>query len=303
MRAKFRMTGTPRRELVRVISEITGDPSVYHFVPTCAYTIGDITVDKEGGVLCDDEEKLTGVMEKLEVRGFYLETREEVPMEAEPEAAEKEELVPDPAADSGAEPEAEEEAGPDESPVVPEQQDEADTEAAREEPIEADNATPAEEVEASALTIAMPLDAVNVGTLTNLISAKDTLIRKALGITDTRIQVTEDKVLFPWFYRELTTDETNAYTLFISQLCRHSKELKHASSRPVETDNEKYAFRCFLLRLGFIGPDYKDARKILLRNLSGSSAFRNGAPAKKESPAEEKPSEAQDAAMTEEAAE
>ena len=204
---------------------------------------------------------------------------------------------------SGAEPEAEEEAGPDESPVVPEQQDEADTEAAREEPIEADNATPAEEVEASALTIAMPLDAVNVGTLTNLISAKDTLIRKALGITDTRIQVTEDKVLFPWFYRELTTDETNAYTLFISQLCRHSKELKHASSRPVETDNEKYAFRCFLLRLGFIGPDYKDARKILLRNLSGSSAFRNGAPAKKESPAEEKPSEAQDAAMTEEAAE
>ena len=41
-------------------------------------------------------------------------------------------------------------------------------------------------------------------------------------------------------------------------------------------DNEKYAFRCFLLRLGFIGADYKTDRKILLKNLEGSSAFKNG---------------------------
>ena len=44
-----------------------------------------------------------------------------------------------------------------------------------------------------------------------------------------------------------------------------------------EVENEKYAFRCFLLRLGFIGKDYKDERKILLRNLTGSSAFKGGA--------------------------
>lgn len=41
---------------------------------------------------------------------------------------------------------------------------------------------------------------------------------------------------------------------------------------------EKYAFRCFLLRLGMIGADYKAARKVLLRNLTGSSAFRHGKP-------------------------
>ena len=41
-------------------------------------------------------------------------------------------------------------------------------------------------------------------------------------------------------------------------------------------DNEKYAFRCFLLRLGFIGNEYKSQRKILLRNLTGSSAFKSG---------------------------
>ena len=38
----------------------------------------------------------------------------------------------------------------------------------------------------------------------------------------------------------------------------------------------EYAFRCFLLRLGFIGDEYKAVRKILLANLSGSSAFKNG---------------------------
>ena len=136
--------------------------------------------------------------------------------------------------------------------------------------------------EPTSLTISLPLDAANVGTLTNLLSSKGDLIKHALGITDTRINVTEDKIEFPWFDRELTADEANAYTLFISLLCKLSKDLKHASSRPVETDNEKYAFRCFLLRLGFIGPDYKGARKILLQNLTGSSAFRNGAPAKAE---------------------
>ena len=42
-----------------------------------------------------------------------------------------------------------------------------------------------------------------------------------------------------------------------------------------EVENEKYAFRCFLLRLGFIGEQYKKERKILLQNLSGSAAFKN----------------------------
>lgn len=46
--------------------------------------------------------------------------------------------------------------------------------------------------------------------------------------------------------------------------------------KPDTSDNPKYAFRCFLLRLGFIGAEYKLTRKVLLRNLSGSSAFRNG---------------------------
>ena len=45
-----------------------------------------------------------------------------------------------------------------------------------------------------------------------------------------------------------------------------------------DTDNDKYTFRCFLLRLGFIGNDYKATRKVLLKNLTGNSAFRHGEP-------------------------
>ena len=49
------------------------------------------------------------------------------------------------------------------------------------------------------------------------------------------------------------------------------------TAKPKENENEKYAFRCFLLRLGFIGDEYKTDRKVLLANLDGSSAFKAGA--------------------------
>jgi len=57
-----------------------------------------------------------------------------------------------------------------------------------------------------------------------------------------------------------------------------AKTQKRVTAKEKDTDNDKYAFRCFLLRLGFIGDEYKAARKILLRNLSGSGAFKSGNP-------------------------
>ena len=46
-----------------------------------------------------------------------------------------------------------------------------------------------------------------------------------------------------------------------------------------EVESEKYAFRTWLLRLGFIGTAYKNDRAILMKNLSGASAFKNAADA------------------------
>ena len=54
-----------------------------------------------------------------------------------------------------------------------------------------------------------------------------------------------------------------------------ARNQQRVSAKEKEVDNEKYAFRCFLLRLGFIGNEYKTERKILMKNLSGSAAFKN----------------------------
>ena len=89
------------------------------------------------------------------------------------------------------------------------------------------------------------------------------------------IEVTDSAVKFPWF-SECGADERKAYTHFISALCDLAANAKRVTAKEKETDNDKYAFRCFLLRLGFIGAEYKAERKILLRNLTGSSAFRLG---------------------------
>lgn len=127
------------------------------------------------------------------------------------------------------------------------------------------------------LVITLPLDKVSVGNLTKLLEAKGSLISKALRIPATPIEVNEDTISFPWFDAIPDSDEVKAYSQFISALCAMSKNQKRVNATEKEVENEKYAFRCFLLRLGFIGEVYKKERKILLRSLNGSSAFKGGA--------------------------
>ena len=127
------------------------------------------------------------------------------------------------------------------------------------------------------LTVAMPLNKVLVGNLTNLLEAKGRLIKKALGISELPIEITEEQISFPWFSVGLDDDTVKAYTDFIAALCKMSREQKRISNMEKAVENEKYAFRCLLLRLGFVGAKYKANRKILLKNLTGSSAFKSGA--------------------------
>lgn len=127
------------------------------------------------------------------------------------------------------------------------------------------------------LTVAVALSKVNVGNLTNLLDAKGILIQKALGIDTTPIEIGEDTVSFPWFSELPEPDAAKAYTHLISALCEMSVTQKRITAKEKAVDNEKYAFRCLLLRLGFIGTEYKSERKILLQNLSGNTAFKCGA--------------------------
>ena len=133
-------------------------------------------------------------------------------------------------------------------------------------------------VQQEKLTIAIPKDSLTDTALENLqkiIANKQTLFQRAFRMDSTEIEITDEKINFIWFPYTVDGDEIAAYTQFISRLCDMARDAKRVSSKPTETDNDKYAFRCFLLRLGFIGKEYTTARKILLRNLTGNSAFRS----------------------------
>ena len=130
--------------------------------------------------------------------------------------------------------------------------------------------------EETGLTIAIPLENVNIGNLTKLLDAKGFLIKRALHIDDLRFELNEDSISFPWFSELPAPDEIHAYSTLIAALCQMSKDQKRISATEKPVDNERYAIRCFLLRLGFIGDDYKTDRKILMRYLPGNSAFKGG---------------------------
>jgi hypothetical protein len=116
-----------------------------------------------------------------------------------------------------------------------------------------------------------------VTNLRNLISSKRNIIMKALQ-SEKDIAVTQDEaVSFLLGRSTLNPEELTAYIMFAWKLADQAKAMKRISPTERSVENEKYAFRCFLLRLGFIGSEYKEARKVLLERLEGNSAFKSGA--------------------------
>ena len=145
--------------------------------------------------------------------------------------------------------------------------------------------TPAEETEpraeeemtTSSWTLTMPREdftETQIENLEKIIASKAGLIKKALDCEDPMVVLTEDRVAFPWFKRMLGANESMTTMRFITAVCRMAKNAKRVTAKEKEVPNDKYAFRCFLLRLGFIGSEYKETRKRLLERLEGSSAFR-----------------------------
>lgn len=112
--------------------------------------------------------------------------------------------------------------------------------------------------------------------LRNIVQAKESLIRKALGINDLTIKSDENSVIFPWTCENAEPQTVKAVRTFVTKLCVTAEKSQRMSSKEKEVENEKYAFRCFLLRLGFIGNEYKSSRTVLLKNFTGSSSFKSG---------------------------
>lgn len=226
MKIPYHAKGKSRKELAKIVSTLTGEKAVYQFMPTCAYTIGAFTVDKDGNLLYEadtDSEIVQTVLTGLEKAEFTAEEPNNLIKEPD-DSASKQENIDD-------------------------------------------------------FVIAMPRSFFTDTALENLkklIQAKSNLMLKVFQTDVLCMQVTEDKVLFPWFTGCPNADTVKAYAHFITALCHLAKKQKRVLATEHPSTNEKYDFRCFLLRLGFIGKEYKDERKLLLQHLSGSSAFKNG---------------------------
>ncbi len=234
----YNVTGPERKRLADYISGFMGTDKKYLGAPTFAYQIGYITVSKDGAVSFESRgynSDIDALMAELEGQGFH--TEDTIP-QADSEDAAAEDSVS-------------------ERPVT-------------------DKETAEAPGEAGGLTVSLPLDGFSEGSLRNLrklVDSKAGLIRKALGADRLDIETSETQVSFPWFDNLPAPDETQAVTSFIAALGQMAKNSKRVTATEKDVENEKYAFRCFLLRLGFIGADNKVQRKILLRRLSGSSAF------------------------------
>jgi hypothetical protein len=148
--------------------------------------------------------------------------------------------------------------------------------------------TPAEYGDAGTLVIEWPdegFDAVAFDNLIKLAAGKATLIKKALGQNlsdgaETLPILREDgKLRFPWFDCDMAFEEIGAWSHFIGALCVAAKKQKRVTLKEKALDpgaSEKFAFRCYLLKLGFIGAEYKDVRKILLARLVGNGSHKTG---------------------------
>lgn len=114
-------------------------------------------------------------------------------------------------------------------------------------------------------------NAVRLKTVEDFLEAAQTT-----GGTDimTGLMITPDAITFRWFVATLSPEMAQAYIQFALAVNKMALAQKHSSPRETETANEKYSFRVFLLRLGFIGEAYSVSRKLFLDRLQGNVAFK-----------------------------
>ena len=127
------------------------------------------------------------------------------------------------------------------------------------------------------LTIQIPREGFtdqNLATLQMIIKSKEHLLKKALNTEDLSVIITDDRISFPWFQKNDPVS-TSAYMHLVTAICDMAKRAKRVTVTNQDIESEKYAFRTWLIRLGFGGPEFKTQRAVLLQNLSGTSAFKN----------------------------
>ena len=296
---KFELNIADRKTLANRMEELTGIHPYYTRAPLYAYDIGNYTIDRDGNLLVEpenaDAELLTTLLNEGVIRGGEsVESTDDQPENTEP----TENLAEEPVA----------EAEPDDTA-----EDEPDAE-------ESESEDQPEEVPLD-LELAFPTsqhNGVSLRNLVNLIYSRGRLISKAMGghfhvetdLVETLrddsctytvanfiealksyeaqcgtamegLVITEEKVSFTGFPTASDYDHLTAFGHLAILMNQQAISQKRIQAKDVNDENEKYALRTWLLRLGMNGPDFKETRKILMENLSGHAAFRTDEEAQK----------------------
>jgi len=128
------------------------------------------------------------------------------------------------------------------------------------------------------IALSFPKDGLSAETVANvkkLIAAKAPLIRLALEADELPVEEEADRLTFPWLPTSAPREMIEATTYLLAAIIKLAKRLRRVTVTEHETDNPRYAFRCFLLRLGFIGDGYKNLRKYLMKGIPGDGSKRH----------------------------
>ena len=262
MKINYNVTGSDRKQLVSIITHETGVKATYKGMPSMAYCIDGITVEKDGTMVWDentDAATIQKIIDALAAAGFE---------------------------------------GTGETP----------------QPVEAPAPQEAEPVE---LTVSLPLTrhtGASLRNLINLVYTRASLLNKALGtsfrveqgLTDSLqddaciltvesllsaiaayedehgkvldgITITPEEISFTSLPETTEPERLRAFTELVAMMNKQAIEQKRVQAKAVNEENEKYALRIWLTRLGMNGPEFKTTRKVLMENLTGHSAFRTPA--------------------------
>ena len=254
MKVNYNIQKEERKAMVAAVSKALGEKPVYCAAPSFSYKVGAFEITKDGSLCFDDgadEATVARVRTALREADFTSEDGENEPS----------------CADTATDAPIQTEAIAAELSAVETAAERAPTEEA------------IAEADEDSLSISLPRSLFTETALQNLdalLLSKGRLIRHAFDIREATYTLTDDRISFAWLHGTITDETAKAYAEFISRLCLMARTQKRVTAKEKIVDNEKYAFRCFLLRLGMIGSAYKESRKILLQNLTGSSAFKSG---------------------------
>jgi len=251
-----------RRELVQAISERLGSPAVYLRTPTCAYRIGNLTVERDGSIVSDDEALLETLRPMLMERGWLTDAAAD--SEAEAPAAKTEPTEQD------SEITQMELSFPVEDWTVPQLKNLLHT-------LYSNQHVLRRMMESDALYIDRQL----VERLDEAQTLADWEARLADGVAAEMLKgcrIQDGKFTFEATFDDRDPTRWQVYGTLLGAILQHAKAAKRVFLKAdADFENEKYRANSLLTRLGFGGTEHKALRRALTGHLNGYAAFKSEA--------------------------